>query len=70
MPGAADVPSLASVVTAKRVILYVGTSGGAVTAEAMSALSGAQDLLGSGVYRQTRILLTPQVYLPLVLQQR
>lgn len=70
MPGAADVPSLASVVTDKRVVLYVGTSGGAVTAETMSAMSGVQALLGSGIYRQTRVLLTSQIYLPLVLQRR
>lgn len=73
MPGAANVPSLASAVGSGRVVLYVGTSGGAVTLAAglgwPDRLNAATILLGAGVYRQTRVLPTHWVYLPLVRRQ-
>jgi photosystem II stability/assembly factor-like uncharacterized protein len=71
MPGAANVPSLATVAYGERVVLYVGTSGGVVSpplAGEMAAGSSANSLLlGSGVYRHTTIRpLEERVYLPLV----
>jgi photosystem II stability/assembly factor-like uncharacterized protein len=69
MPGNANVPSLAAGTDGERVVVYVGTSGGAVWSEALAGAgivqaSPGDTLIGAGVYRMTTRIL--QVYLPLI----
>ena len=67
LPAMANVPSLASVVVGQQEVLYVGTSGGAVTTEGISRDTAATNMLGSGVYRQMWIT-SHRIYLPVVIR--
>jgi len=72
---ATDIYSLAAGSDDERVALYVGISGGVVTAESQAAARAAADVIPAqgeikpgGVYRLTTRLLNQRVYLPLVLR--
>lgn len=68
LPAMANVPSLASVVVGDQAVLYVGTSGGAVTPEGnANRWIAAPVVLGSGVYRQVQAA-PNRVYLPLTIR--
>jgi len=69
MPGAlgsANVVSLDVAVAEGRIILYVGTTGGAVEPPASLPAQQSSPLLTAGVYRLTTLLPHQRVYLPLV----